>query len=229
MAFLYFHQREFLKAYLKGRLGSSVKYALLLIKQGGIDGATIAEVTELPLDAIHVLKELSDDYLDDLEDYSEVFDVNDEMFSEWHEKTWVEGLRACVNKFFKERFGPLPPWAKKKLDEADEKDLAYWLREGGRYKNLEALLLSCDMADQILMHEPPHWEVKPFLKGIRRVLRVQVIEKFSVGVPFWFDERLAEADYEELIGLVARIRDAQTLTDLIHDAEVTSQNQKGGK
>lgn len=226
MAFLYFHQREFLNAYLKGRLEKSVQHAWLMIEKGVVDDAVIADVTELPLDAIHALKTFPSDYLKDLEDYSEVFDVNGEMLSEWHRKTWLEGLRACVNKFFKERFGPLPPWAKKKLDEADEKDLAYWLREGGRYKNLEALLLSCDMADQILMHEPPHWEVKPFLKGVRRVLRIQVIEKFSV-VPFWFDERIAEAGYEELIGLIAGIRDAKTLTDLIQDAEISPKNQEG--
>lgn len=223
MAFLYFHQREYLNAYLKGRLGASVECALLLMNQGKIDDAAIAGVTELPMGAIHALKMLPDDYLDDLKDYSEVFDVNGEMLSEWHEKKWVEGLRGCVNKSFKERFGPLPPWAQEKLDEADEKDLAWWLREGESYKNLESLLLGCDMADQILMYEPPHWEIKPFLKGIRRALRLQVKDKFSV-VPFWLDERMAEATYEELSELSIRLLGAKALNDLFPDAEVPSQN-----
>lgn len=223
MEFLYFHQREFLNAYLKGRLGGSVERALSLIKHGKIDDATIADVTELPMEAIHALKKLPDDCLDDLEDYSEVFDVNGDMFSEWYEKTWVEGLRACVHRFFKGRFDPLPSWATKKLDEADEKDLAYWLREGGRYNNLEALLLSCDMADQILMCDPPHWEAKAFLKGIRRSLRLQILEKFA-EVPFWLDEQMAEAAYEELSELAIRVLDAKTLYDLFPGAAVPPQN-----
>ncbi|CAM4323535.1 hypothetical protein VRRI112168_20435 [Vreelandella rituensis] len=103
MEFLYFHQREFLNAYLKGRLGRSVECALILIKQGKIDDAAIADVTELPMDAIHALKKLPDDCLDDLEDYSEVFDLFGEMFSEWYEKTWVEGLRGCVQRFCETR------------------------------------------------------------------------------------------------------------------------------
>ncbi|CAM4294959.1 hypothetical protein VRRI112168_19345 [Vreelandella rituensis] len=82
------------------------------------------------------------------------------------------------------------------------------------------------MADQILMCDPPHWETKAFLKGMRRSLRIQVIEKFS-DVPFWFDERIAEAEYDELIGLAARILHAQTLPDLFQDAAVVSQNQMG--
>lgn len=225
MAFLYFHQRAFLRGYLESRLGRSVKLALLLIKQGEskIDNAAIADVTELPIDAIQVLEKLPDDYLSDLEDYSEVFDVNSEMLSEWYDKVWVEGLRACVHRFFKERFDPLPSWATKKLDEADEKDLAYWLREGGRYNNLEALLLGCDMADQILMCEPPHWETKAFLKGIRRSLRLQILEKFA-EVPFWLDEQMAEASYEELSELAIRLLDAKTLCDLFPGAEVPPQN-----
>ncbi|RCV85798.1 hypothetical protein DU506_20295 [Vreelandella rituensis] len=87
-------------------------------------------------------------------------------------------------------------------------------------------MLGCDMADQILMCDPPHWETKAFLKGMRRSLRIQVIEKFS-DVPFWFDERIAEAEYDELIGLAARILHAQTLPDLFQDAAVVSQNQMG--
>lgn len=223
MTFLYFHQREYLNAYLKGRLGGSVEVALRLLKQGKVDDATIAAVTELPIDAIHALKNLPADYLDNLEDCSEVFDVHGEMLSEWSEKAWVEGLRGCVNKFFKERFGPLPSWAQKKLDDADEKNLAWWLREGGRYKDLEELLLGYDMAGQILMHEPPHWETKPFLKGIRRALRLQVIEKFT-DVPFWLDERLAEATYEELSEVSIRLLSAKALEDLFPDADVPPKN-----
>ena len=197
IAFLYFHQRAFLRGYLESRLGRSVKLALLLIKQGEskIDNAAIADVTELPIDAIQVLEKLPDDYLSDLEDYSEVLDVNSEMLSEWYDKVWVEGLRACVHRFFKERFDPLPSWATKKLDEADE----------------------------ILMCEPPHWETKAFLKGIRRSLRLQTLEKFA-EVPFWLDEQMAEASYEELSELAIRLLDAKTLCDLFPGAEVPPQN-----
>lgn len=223
MEFLYFHQREFLSAYLKGRLGASIERAFSLIKYGKTDDAAIADVTELPMEAILALKKLPDDFLDDLEDYSEVFDINDEIFSEWYEKQWVEGLRTCVNRFFKERFGPLPSWATNKLDEADEKDLAYWLREGGRYNNLEALLLGCDMADQILMCDPPHWETKAFLKGLRRALRLQMLEKFT-EVPFWLDERMAKANYEKLIELSTQIMHAQTPHDLFPVTKVPPQS-----
>jgi hypothetical protein len=78
------------------------------------------------------------------------------------------------------------------------------------------------MADQILMYDPPHWETKAFLKGIRRALRLQMLEKLT-EVPFWLDERMAEATYEELSKLTTRLLYAKTLYDLFPDVEVSPQ------
>jgi hypothetical protein len=222
MPFIYFHQREYLNAYLKGRLEGSVEFGLRLIKEGKMDVATVADVTRLPINAIQALKASPDDFLDNAENYSEIFDINGEMLCEWRDQAWVEGLRQYLKKFCETRFGSLPSWAKRKLCEADEEDLARWLREGGQYNNLEALLLDCDMADQILMYDPPHWETKAFLKGIRRALRLQMLEKLT-EVPFWLDERMAEATYEELSKLTTRLLYAKTLYDLFPDVEVSPQ------
>jgi hypothetical protein len=217
------YEKGWIEEWLKGQLTSLVSIVLSSISVPSINNEQLAQAIDLPESFVRTVKDAYSSGVTDPEEVVEQIDIESEELASWREASVRRGVKVYIQSVCENRFGELPGWVLDKLGNAQDEELQKWMYGSQKYHYLEEIFLAFELGQQVLQVPPGHWEERSFNKGMRRTLRIQLHEKFA-EVPFWLDEQMAEAAYEELSELAIRVLDAKTLYDLFPGAAVPPQN-----
>ena len=209
-------EKEWLEGWLQGQLTTCVRTALSLISVPSINNEQLAQAIGLPESFVRIVEDAYSSGVTDPEEVVEQIDIESDDLASWREASVRRGVEVYIQSVCEARFGKLPGWVLDKLSNARDEELQKWLYGSQKYCYLEEIFLGFDLGQQVLQVPPDHWEEGSFNKGMRRTLRIQLLERFG-DLPLWVDEAVYRLKYDQLLQLSRDILHAGSIESLLSD------------
>ena len=197
----------------KGQMIASIEAMLRLFANGQTAREEIADCLDLPTSLVHSVEDIYQGGTTDPRAILEQIDLNREDLAEWRAASERRGIKLLIEENLRENVDLIPKWVLERIKEAPETDLEKWLYAARRYRCPEGLFHEREMGQQALQLPPEPGEAHHYSRGVRRLLRIQIMERFG-DIPYKLDESLYREDYHGLIQISRRLVHASQPADL---------------
>ncbi len=192
-----------LRAFQKGYMIAMVERIQQMHDHGWGTQEDRASAVGLPIAFIQSVEAAYEAGTIDPEEIVDQHDLNREDLAAWRAASERQAIERVVEVSLERNAGKLPSWLREQIQSAEEPELQKWVYVARDYLHLDDLFPDREWAYQVLHLPPEPWTEPEENRGIRRALRLQIMERFG-DIPY----RLEEAIYHETFsGLLQLSRD----------------------